>query len=70
MSYKIQSKTILGWFDLVGVFPTIEDATEKIPKLEKLILEPFPLSEICVLRIVDSNELAINEKFVYDLNEI
>jgi len=70
MSYKIQSKTILGWLDLTGVFPTIEEATDKIPKIEKLILEPYPLSDICLLRIVDSQEKSINDDFVYDANEI
>lgn len=70
MSYKIQSKTILGWLDLTGVFPTIEEATDKIPVLEKLILEPYPLSEICLLRIVDSQEKSINDNFVYDLNDL
>ena len=70
MSFKIQSKTIFGWFDLVGFFPTIKEATEKIPKLEKMMMEPYPLSDICILRIVDSSEKSVNENFVYDIDEL
>jgi len=70
LSYKIQSKTILGWLDIVGVFPTIEEATEMIPKIEKIIMSPTPMSNIYILRIVDLNEISINESFLYDLNSI
>jgi hypothetical protein len=70
LSYKIQSKTILGWLDLIGGFPTIKEATELIPKMESLIIDPYPLSDLCILRIVDSKEKGINDSFVYDLDSI
>lgn len=56
--------------DVVGTFPTIEEAQEKIePLREKLFFPPF--TQNLVLRIVDTKEPAINDcNFVYDLSEL
>lgn len=56
--------------DIVGVFPTIEEARELIPRIEKILMTPFPVSNLYILRIVESNVLAINENFAYDLKDI
>jgi hypothetical protein len=70
LSYKIQYKTNLGWLDLIGGFHTIKEATELIPKMESLIIDPYPLSDLCILRIVDSKEKGINDSLVYVLDSI
>lgn len=68
MSYKIQCKTIFGWIDVLGTFPDIESAREKIPQMEEKLFDQI-LKTTLVLRIVESNVLAINENFVYSINE-
>ena len=68
MSFKIQSKTILGWMDLCGTFPSIQEAQEKIPLIEDNLFQP-PFLTPLVLRIVDSSEPAINDGFVEGIDQ-
>jgi hypothetical protein len=66
MSYKIQSRTIFGWMDVMGDFETIQEAQEKIPKLQdKLSSFNTHYSITSILRIVDTTEKGINEFYVY-----
>lgn len=67
MSKKIQSKTILGWIDVLGTFKDIESASEYIEPLRKKLCDPLYKN---ILRIVDSNEIAINDYFVYNKEDI
>lgn len=69
VSYKIQSRTIFGWVDVAGTFPTIQEAQEKIDPLERLLFYP-PFTQDLILRIVDTNEPAINDNFAYKLEEL
>lgn len=60
---------MFGWMDVAGTFPSIQEAQEKIePLREKLFYPPF--TQDLILRIVDVNELSINDNFTYDLNEL
>ena len=69
MRYKIQSRTIFGWMDVMGCFDTIQEAQEKIPKIQSKLESPFyPMSSI--LRIVDEEEHGINNYFVYDKHDL
>jgi hypothetical protein len=69
MSYKIQSRTIFGWMDIVGTFETIKEAQEKIPKIQNKLDSPF-YSITSVLRIVDEEEHGINNYYVYKKDEL
>lgn len=69
--YKIQSRTIFGWFDIMGDFETIQEAQEKIPVLQKkLNYEGTAYQITSILRIVDRNEMAVNENYVYDETDL
>jgi len=60
---------MFGWMDVAGTFPTIEEAQGKIqPLQEKLFFPPF--TQDLILRIVDTNESALNDNFAYDLSEL
>jgi hypothetical protein len=64
--YKIQSRTILGWFDIMGDFETIQEAQEKIPSIQKqLNYEGTSYQITSILRIVDTEEEGINDNYVY-----
>ena len=66
MSYKIQSRTIFGWMDVMGDFETIEEAQDRIPKLQDKLSSFNTQYEITsILRIVDTEEKGINESYVY-----
>jgi hypothetical protein len=68
--YKIQSRTIFGWFDIMGDFETIEEAQEKIPTLQKkLNYEGTAYQITSVMRIVDTGEEGVNENYVYQKDE-
>lgn len=67
MSKKIQTKTILGWIDVVGTFKDNESAKEYIEPLRKMFSDPLFIN---TLRIVDSKERAINENFLYKTEDI
>lgn len=67
MSKKIQSKTILGWIDVVGTFKDNEGAKEYIEPLRKMLCDPLFIN---TLRIVDIEEIAINENFLYKAKDI
>lgn len=70
MNYKIQSKTILGWMDITGDFDTIQDAQEEIPKLQDKLFSVGSYHQITsILRIVDVEELSVNDFYLYDKNE-
>jgi hypothetical protein len=67
MNYKIQSRTIFGWMDVMGDFETIEEAQERIPKLQDKLSSFNTQYEITsILRIVDTEEKGINESYVYE----
>jgi hypothetical protein len=66
MAYKIQSKTIFGWMDVMGDFDSIQEAQERIPMLQdnlKNFNECYQING--TLKIVDMNELGINHSYVY-----
>jgi hypothetical protein len=66
MSYKIQSRTIFGWMDVMGDFETIEEAQDRIPKLQDKLSSFNTQYEITsILRIVDTEEKGINDFYVY-----
>jgi hypothetical protein len=66
MSYKIQSRTIFGWMDVMGDFDTIKEAQERIPFLqEKLCSVQSGYQLTSIFKIVDSEELGINDWYVY-----
>jgi hypothetical protein len=66
MSYKIQSRTIFGWMDVMGDFETIKEAQERIPKIQEKLCSFDSYYQITsILRIVDSKELGINDWYVY-----
>jgi len=67
--YKIQSRTIFGWMDVMGCFDTIQEAQEKIPKIQGKLESPF-YSMSSILRIVDEEEHGINNYFVYGKHEL
>lgn len=67
MSKKIQTKTILGWIDVVGTFKDNESAKEYIEPLRKMLCDPLFIN---TLRIVDIKENAINENFLYKTENI
>ena len=53
----------------MGCFDTIQEAQEKIPKIQSKLESPFyPMSSI--LRIVDEEEHGINNYFVYDKHDL
>ena len=67
MNYKIQSRTIFGWMDVMGDFETIEEAQDRIPKLQdKLSSFNTQYQITSILRIVDTEEKGINESYVYE----
>jgi hypothetical protein len=64
--YKIQSRTIFGWMDVMGDFETIKEAQEKIPKLQDKLSSFNTTYQITsILRIVDFEEKGINDFYVY-----
>jgi len=66
MSYKIQSRTIFGWMDVMGDFDTIEEAQERIPKIQdKLSSFNTQYQITSILKIVDTEEKGINDFYVY-----
>lgn len=67
MSKKIQSKTILGWIDVLGTFKDVESASEYIEPLRKMLCDPLFRT---TLRIVDSDERSINDCFLYKIEDI
>jgi len=69
--YKIQSRTIFGWMDVMGDFETINEAQEKIPRIqEKLSSFNTAYQITSILRIVDVEEEGINDFYVYKNGEI
>jgi len=67
MSYKIQSRTILGWMDVMGDFETIQEAQERIPKIQDKLSQFGSYYQITsILRIVDTEEKGINDFYIYD----
>ena len=66
MAYKIQSKTIFGWMDVMGDFDTIKEAQERIPALQDN-MQSFNESHHIngQMKIVDTNEQGINPFYVY-----
>jgi hypothetical protein len=71
MSYKIQSRTIFGWMDAMGDFETIQEAQERIPRLQDKLTSFNSNYEITsILRIVDTEEEGINDFYVYKKDEI
>ena len=67
MSYKIQSRTILGWMDVMGDFDTIQEAQERIPKIQDKLSQFGSYYQITsILRIVDTEEKGINDFYIYD----
>lgn len=68
MKYKIQSRTILGWMDIIGDFDTIQDAQKKIPVIQKKLYVMYDSNYqvTSILRIVDSKEESINDQYVYE----
>lgn len=70
MSYKIQSRTIFGWMDVMGDFETIQEAQERIPRLQDKLTSFNSNYEITsILRIVDREEQGINDFYVYKKDE-
>jgi hypothetical protein len=66
MNYKIQSRTIFGWMDVIGDYDTIQEAQEHIPKIQdKLSAFNTYHSITSILRIVDTEEEGINDFYVY-----
>ena len=66
MNYKIQSRTIFGWMDVIGDFDTIKEAQEQIPRIqEKLSSFNSQYNITSILRIVDTEEEGINDFYVY-----
>jgi hypothetical protein len=67
MNYKIQSRTIFGWMDVMGDFETIEEAQDRIPKIQdKLSSFNTQYQITSILRIVDTEEKGINDFYVYE----
>jgi hypothetical protein len=54
--------------DVLGYFDSIQDAQNKIPKLQEILSSPF-YPTTSVLRIVQNSEYAVNDYFVYSLGE-
>jgi hypothetical protein len=69
MKYKIQSRTIFGWMDVMGDFESIKEAQKKIPFLQGKLQSPYYLTTF-VLRIVPLEEFAVNDFYVYDKEEL
>jgi len=67
MKYKIQSRTVLGWMDIIGGFDTIQDAQKKIPLIQKKLYSMYDSNYqvTSILRIVDTKEESINDQYVY-----
>jgi hypothetical protein len=66
MNYKIQSRTIFGWMDVIGDFDTIQEAQEQIPRIQdKLSSFNSHYNITSILRIVDTEEEGINDFYVY-----
>jgi hypothetical protein len=67
MKYKIQSRTVLGWMDIIGDFDTIQDAQKKIPLIQKKLYVMYDSNYqvTSILRIVDTKEESINDQYVY-----
>jgi len=53
----------------MGCFDTIQEAQEKIPKIQGKLESPF-YSMSSILRIVDEEEHGINNYFVYGKHEL
>jgi hypothetical protein len=69
--YKIQSRTIFGWFDIMGDFETIKEAQEKIPRIQEELSKANSeyYSVLSILKISDKKEMAINDNYVYEKDE-
>ncbi len=69
--YKIQSRTIFGWFDIMGEFETIKEAQEKIPRIQEELSKANSeyYSVLSILKISDKKEMAINDNYVYEKDE-
>jgi hypothetical protein len=71
MNYKIQSRTIFGWMDVVGDFETIKEAQEKIPAIQDKLTSFDSYYQITsILRIVEREEEGINDFYVYQKDGI
>jgi len=69
--YKIQSRTIFGWMDVMGDFETIKEAQEKIPRIQDKLSSFNTAYQITsILRIVDVEEQGVNDFYVYKNDEI
>jgi len=67
MNYKIQSRTIFGWMDVMGDFETIKEAQDRIPKIQDKLSQVGSYYQITsILRIVDTEEEGINDFYVYE----
>ena len=67
MNYKIQSRTIFGWMDVMGDFDTIQEAQERIPEIQdKLSSFNTQYQITSIMKIVDTEEKGINDFYVYD----
>jgi len=67
MNYKIQSRTIFGWMDVMGDFDTIQEAQERIPEIQdKLSSFNTQYQITSIMKIVDTEEKGINDFYVYE----
>ena len=67
MNYKIQSRTIFGWMDVMGDFDTIQEAQERIPEIQdKLSSFNTQYQITSIMKIVDTEERGINDFYVYE----
>lgn len=67
MNYKIQSRTIFGWMDVMGDFETIQEAQERIPELQNKLSQAGSYYQITsIMRIVETEEKGINDFYVYE----
>lgn len=67
MNYKIQSRTIFGWMDVMGDFDTIQEAQERIPEIQdKLSSFNTQYQITSIVKIVDTEEKGINDFYIYE----
>jgi hypothetical protein len=67
MNYKIQSRTIFGWMDVMGDFDTIQEAQDRIPEIQdKLSSFNTQYQITSIVKIVDTEEKGINDFYVYE----
>jgi len=65
--YKIQSKTIFGWMDVMGNFDTVQEAQERIPKLQDQLNDFNTYYNITgILKIVGTEVEGINNFYIYN----